>query len=384
MIVGTAAVRQGEADERKRAGRQMAESLEWVIFAYQAVTLLQTAWINPFLPVYRFIILGLAGGHLLLAGYVLASHRLLIGSRPRTAAWLAVAAAVPVTVALMAPHGLYAANPSCVAACTYPAPALLIVALYPWVFGTVLAGSVVGLALITFLLAEWLALLIALGDRMTLTAIQSILVSVMWVTAAFVIGWALRRLTGVWLRNKADLNQQNFDALVNFLHSHIKAGLAAAEREYPDAEGMMAKLRELQAVISKKRLSLLMSADNVPVAQILSEKISLLGGPIQIESPNVGARTVSPRVAGLLARTLGDLLKNAVVHGATSVRIDFSAAAGRVILEVIDDGPGFDARLLDEPAVTLHSLRNSARELGGDLTATSSPDGSRLTLALPE
>ena len=40
---------------------------------------------------------------------------------------------------------------------------------------------------------------------------------------------------------------------------------------------------------------------------------------------------------------------------------------GMLVLEVADDGPGFDEAVMDDAGTSLYRLRAKARELGGDL-----------------
>jgi signal transduction histidine kinase len=294
------------------------------------------------------------------------------------------AAAVPLAVAIMAPHSGYAANDACVVACTYPAPVVLIVSLYPWVLGSLLLGQLAVPLLIAILLTEWLSLVHFLGGRFTPTAIQSILVSVMWLTAAYGIGLALRRIVGVWLKDRHELEQENIDHFAGILHSHIKAGLTAVERESPDAESMVAKLHDMQDVVGKLRLSLLLSKDRIPLAMICSERVRFFSDVVNIEeTPRFGARTVSQRVGRLVDRMLGDLLSNAAKHGAETVWIRFSPKDRELVFEILDDGPGFDDHILDDQDRSLHRLRTAAVDLGGSLTMRSrEPRGSHLVLTV--
>jgi hypothetical protein len=364
----------------------MAETIEWAIFAYQGITLLQTAWINPFSLLYRAIILGLAAIHMLLAVIAFKNKGLIVTNKWWMVTWIIAAAAVPAAIAVMAPHNGYAANSSCVVACTYPAPVVLIISLYPWVFGALSLGMLVGAALIVVLITEWLTLVEILGDRFTLTAIQSILVSVLWVIAACGIGLALRGIVYVWLKDRGELGQQNTENFVTFLHSHIKAGLAAVEHDSPNVEAMLEKIHELHVVVSEKRLTLMLSKNQIPLAAVCSERIRVFTGLITFaETPRIGPRTVSQPVGRLIDRTLGDLLKNTVVHGAKTVWIRFSSAGSNFVLEILDDGPGFDDSTLDDPGKTLNHLRQAARDLGGNLARQSrEPNGSHLVLTVPD
>jgi signal transduction histidine kinase len=75
-------------------------------------------------------------------------------------------------------------------------------------------------------------------------------------------------------------------------------------------------------------------------------------------------------------------LHNAVRHSAcTRVEIALRLEAGRLVLEVADDGQGFDPERASE-GHGLRSLQQRARDLGGTLEVASGA-GTRLTLRVP-
>lgn len=82
-------------------------------------------------------------------------------------------------------------------------------------------------------------------------------------------------------------------------------------------------------------------------------------------------------------------ISNAIQHAdAHCVRLSLRAETGRITLEVEDDGSGFRPPAgPEQPAASvgigLRSLRDLARELGGDLRTSNSPQGARLTISLP-
>ena len=79
---------------------------------------------------------------------------------------------------------------------------------------------------------------------------------------------------------------------------------------------MLEKVGELERAVSEQRLAQMLSMDRVPVAMLCSERIRAFTGVIHVaETPRTGARTVRGPVGKLIDRALGDLLKNAVLHG---------------------------------------------------------------------
>jgi signal transduction histidine kinase len=103
-----------------------------------------------------------------------------------------------------------------------------------------------------------------------------------------------------------------------------------------------------------------------------------------------------------LAQACGNLVANAVEHGASPVRVRGRVLAGRVRVEVHDAGPGLPGPVRDLIGVSARSLRRPARRApggqrgrglaiaagiaerhGGRLAAAPSADGACLVLELP-
>jgi signal transduction histidine kinase len=82
-------------------------------------------------------------------------------------------------------------------------------------------------------------------------------------------------------------------------------------------------------------------------------------------------------------------ISNVIQHAdARRVRMSLREQDGRIALEVADDGSGFRPRPdTAQPAATagigLRSLRDLARQLGGDVRAGSTPAGAQLTISFP-
>jgi signal transduction histidine kinase len=76
-------------------------------------------------------------------------------------------------------------------------------------------------------------------------------------------------------------------------------------------------------------------------------------------------------------------ISNAIQHAdARRVRMSLGEQGGRIALEVADDGSGFRA-LGAAAGIGLRSMRDLARQLGGDIQAQSTPEGTKLTISFP-
>jgi signal transduction histidine kinase len=375
----------GEQAAQLRITRQLVEPLEWAGFAYQGAGLIQTALVDSFNPAEKSIVLFLGAAHLALAAFAWRTKGPFIRGGGAMAWWVAGAFAIPAIVALLAAHGTYASSTACVQACTYPSAPLFFVALYPWIFTRAFARSVAGIGLVGAVCLEWFLLIYLINGGFTRTSVLSAFSSIIWAVVAFALGRIVARLTGVVRKGEKQVQQQKNEEFFDFLHSHIKAGLAAIRLEQPDVPAMLEKVGELERTVSEQRLTQLLSMDRVPLAMLCSERIRAFTGVIHIaETPRSGARTVGSPAGALIDRALGDLLKNAVVHGAATVWVRMAPQDDMLVLEVADDGPGFDEAVMDNAGTSLYRLRAKARELGGDLTKSSRlPRGSQLILTVP-
>ncbi|WP_205698712.1 sensor histidine kinase KdpD [Conexibacter sp. SYSU D00693] len=94
-----------------------------------------------------------------------------------------------------------------------------------------------------------------------------------------------------------------------------------------------------------------------------------------------------------LAQAVGNVLGNAIEHGAGTVEVRTRAADGRVVVEVLDGGPGLPApvaSIVRRPrggrgvrGRGLAIAAGVARRHGGRLVALPAPAGARLALELP-
>jgi hypothetical protein len=364
---------------------QFAEPLEWVSFAYQAVALAQTAVIVSYSPTARSVMFALAAAHAVLAVVVRwGKGPLVLGDRWMVA-WLTSGFVVTVVIALLTNPSGYGSSSACLPGCTYTVPPVVLSMFYPWAVVPTLMHRLVGAGLVVLSL-EWILLVWLIGGRLTWTAVLGTGSSTLWNVAALVTGLALSRLLGIALADRQGLQQQTREKFIGFLHSHVKAGLVAVAGRQPDVRAMVAKVRELEHTIGDQRIEMLLQSDRIPLAMLLSERIRVFDGMLQFAAvPRVGARTVPQPVGHLIDRALGDLLKNAAVHGGHTASVSCTQEAGNIVVDVVDDGQGFPAGVLEDQSKSLNQLREHARRLGGDLTTHAvRPHGAHLRLLIPD
>lgn len=97
----------------------------------------------------------------------------------------------------------------------------------------------------------------------------------------------------------------------------------------------------------------------------------------------------APEVRRAIYLVAQEGISNAIQHAdARHVRMSLRQQAGRITLELADDGSGF--RPMPDPeqsrssaGIGLRSMRDLARQLGGDLQTRSNADGASLIISIP-
>lgn len=144
-----------------------------------------------------------------------------------------------------------------------------------------------------------------------------------------------------------------------------------------DGAGLVAALRRIAARAQAAASSGSTAQDGPPVT--LTVQIRTLGAP----------RPLPLQVEAALVRIAQSALANVVQHAvARHATLTVEFLPQEVILDVVDDGRGFDA--VEQPAPDgdggfgLAAMRSRARELGGSLTVETSPgDGTAVAARLP-
>lgn len=125
----------------------------------------------------------------------------------------------------------------------------------------------------------------------------------------------------------------------------------------------------------------------VPVLTDLLSRVQAQGVHASLDASRL-SRPVPESIAGLLYRTAQEALRNVVSHAqASTVDVWLASEDHHVLLEVNDDGIGFDpsaARPAGDPHFGLRGLAALANDGGGALTVQSAPgEGTAISLRLP-
>jgi signal transduction histidine kinase len=80
-----------------------------------------------------------------------------------------------------------------------------------------------------------------------------------------------------------------------------------------------------------------------------------------------------------------EALNNVLKHArAKSVLVTLKRARGNVVLEILDDGVGFDAKRVDRAGLGLRNMKERVSQLDGKLQIISKPDvGTRIVVTVP-
>jgi signal transduction histidine kinase len=207
------------------------------------------------------------------------------------------------------------------------------------------------------------------------------------------------------LQERARLARDLHDAVTQKLfgiRAHARAAAVLAAREPVDAERVRAEIEiaselgaeahaELRAVIDGLAPPDLAAAG---LAESLRRYAALAGRahgiPVTVSAACVAG--LSPAAEAALYRVAQEALHNALRHAAAAgVRLTLSRTARQVVLEVADDGRGFEggdtgaSRAAAAPSggLGLDSMRERAAAAGGTLTIRSGPSGTVVRMTVP-
>jgi len=194
------------------------------------------------------------------------------------------------------------------------------------------------------------------------------------------------------LEERARLARELHDAVSQRLFSiraHARAAQVLVAKDPARAATEMAAIAELGAQ-AHGELRAAIDGLAPPELDGLAESLrryALLAGRahgIAISLTATDIPELDPRVQAAAFRVAQEALHNALRHsGASEISVRLSRTPRRVILEVADDGTGFDPGLASG-GLGLASMRERAAAVGGMLRVSSAPGaGTRVRLAVP-
>ena len=194
------------------------------------------------------------------------------------------------------------------------------------------------------------------------------------------------------LEERARLARELHDAVSQRMFSiraHARAAEVLLAKDPARAAGELAAIAELGAQ-AHAELRAVIDGLAPPELDGLAESLrryALLaarahGIPVRVTAADVPELDAPTQAAAF--RVAQEALHNALRHsGASEISVTLSRTRSRVILEVADDGTGFDPELASG-GLGLASMRDRAAAVGGALRVTSNPGGgTRVRLAVP-
>lgn len=194
------------------------------------------------------------------------------------------------------------------------------------------------------------------------------------------------------LEERARLARELHDAVsqrIFSIRAHARAAEVLVAKDPPRAAAELAAIAELGAQ-AHGELRAVIDGLAPPELDGLAESLrryAVLAGRahgIEVRVCSSDLPELEPRVEAAAFRVAQEALHNALRHsGASEIRVTLSRAGRRVVLEVRDDGAGFDPELASG-GLGLASMRERAGAVGGALRVSSAPgDGTRVRLAVP-
>jgi two-component system, NarL family, sensor histidine kinase DevS len=194
---------------------------------------------------------------------------------------------------------------------------------------------------------------------------------------------------GRWSRELHDQTLQALGGLRILLASTVGRGDApskddAIRQAIADIE---LEIDNLRGIISELRPSLLDDIGLLPAIEALLERRREAGlkiaSHLEIPDSETGGTGLNPTLETTVYRLIQEALTNIVKHArASAVRVEVSAIESRVVIEVTDDGVGFDAGARTE-GFGVAGMRERAYLAGGSFQIQSSAHGTSLRAELP-
>jgi signal transduction histidine kinase len=181
------------------------------------------------------------------------------------------------------------------------------------------------------------------------------------------------------LKERRRLARDLHDSVTQSLHSLTLAAYSATNRlqqgrfdrlqEALDqiSEGARRSLREMRLLLFEMRLEPLEKLDLLEALQLRLEAVEQRAGidaQMTVEAPMPWPKAWEPDLYCITMESLNNALKHS---GAGQVRVCLSSSEKGLILEVSDNGRGFDPGKIPAGGMGLHSLAERVERLGGTL-----------------
>jgi signal transduction histidine kinase len=190
---------------------------------------------------------------------------------------------------------------------------------------------------------------------------------------------------GRWARELHDETLQALGGLRVLLASAVRRGDAAAKEQAmrQAIEDIERDIDNLRAIIADLRPSLLDDLGLRPAIEALLERRRRSGLQITHDLALHDGGALAPELETTIYRLVQETLTNVVKHArANSVRVVVEAADSEVVVEVVDDGRGFDTAARTD-GFGLAGIRERVYLAGGRLELRSGEHGTLIRAQLP-
>ena len=212
---------------------------------------------------------------------------------------------------------------------------------------------------------------------------------------------AIRRYAGLYRRARERLitaEEEQRRRLSRDIHDGLGQTLTAASLTLdalaadlgePEAARHLARARELittalgetRAAAGQIRPPRLMERG---LASALHELAIRCGAPVVADLDPAAGTTLAPDRILEVFRIAQEALGNAVRHGGGAIHLQMRSEPAALLLEVTDDGAGFDPDQVDPQALGLSGMRERAAAIGARLTINAAPgSGTQIRLRVP-
>ena len=162
------------------------------------------------------------------------------------------------------------------------------------------------------------------------------------------------------------------------LEAAVDQAIVQIEREIANLRAIITELRPaaLDELGLEAALEALFERHRTVNDLNVSEEVSLTDS-------DGGARAIGSDLQATIYRVVQEALTNIVKHaGAKAARVDLRADVGHVVVQIADDGHGFDVDI-SSAGFGLRGMRERILVAGGDFAIDSSAAGTAVTVTLP-
>lgn len=276
----------------------------------------------------------------------------------------------PILAALLTEANHYGQG-VCTPLCNYAAPTILFLAMYLQILALSLGVRIIlEILIVAVPVAVPYVMVLVMNTDPSMENYSAMFNGQLQLIVGYFIGRAAVAICRVAVARQIRIQEESFQDFKKFVHSVVLTGIESVRSESPNLDAMHERLDQLQENADERILQSLFMQERVSLAYLIGRFVRMVPSNITIVDDNtdVGGIEVSRTVGMLVSRALGDTLKNVIVHGGNEVSVRCTVEDLRhVKVETTDNGPGFSASVLGDPATNLNLLKRDIVRHGGTM-----------------